>query len=299
MDLLRTAAAALLCCAMLTATAIAQDDADQVESDAMDFALHDAEYTMYHEIGHLLVNELDLPVLGKEEDAADALAVILMLNDTADLDESANALVDSADGWYYNAVKANRATVEDLMYYDSHSLDIQRAYAMVCMMVGAQPEAFKETADGFNMDADGQAQCSYTYSDAERAWNKLLEPFLAVEGGPVGEPITVVYEDAAPGFEQYKDELEARAILDNAAALVSAKFVLPRPITFLGTQCDTANAWYSNSDAQITYCYTLTGDMHDLYVNDIIGSGDEEATTDEEATDEVAAEEGDETEATE
>lgn len=283
MNFTRAAAAALICCALLATSAFAQED-EQVAADAMDFAMHDAEYTMYHEIGHLLVNELDLPVLGKEEDAADALAVILMLNDTADLAESANALVDSADGWYYNAVKANRATVEDLMYYDSHSLDIQRAYAMVCMMVGAQPEAFKETADGFSMDAEGQEQCSYTYADADRAWSKLLEPFLAVEGGPAGAPITVVYEDAAPGFEQYKDELESRAILDNAAALVSAKFVLPRPITFLGTQCDTANAWYSNSDAEITYCYALTADMHDLYVNDIIGSGSDEATGDEEAS---------------
>ncbi|MET3896497.1 hypothetical protein ABIB57_000421 [Devosia sp. UYZn731] len=288
MKFTRAAAAALICCGLLGTSAFAQDD-EQVAADAMDFAMHDAEYTMYHEIGHLLVNELDLPVLGKEEDAADALAVILMLNDTADLDESANALIDSADGWYFNAVKADRATVEDLSYYDSHSLDIQRAYAMVCMMVGAKPEDYKETADAYDMDADGQAECSYTYSDAERAWNKLLEPFLATEGH-TGEAITVVYEDAAPGFEQYKDELQSRAILDNAAALVSAKFVLPRPITFLGTQCDTANAWYSNSDAQITYCYTLTGDMHDLYVNDIIGSGDE-GTSEEDTGESDGAEE--------
>jgi hypothetical protein len=299
MTFTRAATAALLCCAMLAGPAFAQDDADQVESDAMDFALHDAEYTMYHEIGHLLVNELGLPVLGKEEDAADALAVILMLNNTPDLDESANALVDSADGWYYNAVKANRATVEDLMYYDSHSLDIQRAYAMVCMMVGAQPEEFKETADDYNMDADGQGQCAYTYQDAENGWNKVLEPYFAVDGGPVGEPITVVYEDVQPGSEQYQAELQSRAILDDAAALISEKFVLPRPITFLATQCDVANAWYSQSDAQVTYCYTLTADMHDLYVNDIIGSGDEEATTDEEEPDDTLAADEEETEETE
>lgn len=291
MTLMRAAAAALCGYLLLAPYAFGQDDEAEVESDAMDFALHDAEYTMYHEIGHLLVNELDLPVLGKEEDAADALAVILMLNDTADLDESGNALVDSADGWYFNAVKANRATVEDLMYYDSHSLDIQRAYAMVCMMVGAKPEEFAETADGYDMDKDGQDSCAYTYADAERSWNKLLEPYMAVEDGPVGEPITVVYEDAAPGFEQYEEDLKSREILEGAAELVSTKFVLPRPITFLATQCDVANAWYSNSDAQITYCYTLTGDMHDLYVNDIIGSGDDEDTVDEDSEDDSSGDE--------
>ena len=282
MNLTRAAAAALICCAVLSTPAFAQDD-EQVASDAMDFAMHDAEYTMYHEIGHLLVNELGLPVLGKEEDAADALAVILMLNNTADLEESAIALIDSANGWYFNAVKANRATVEELSYYDSHSLDIQRAYAMVCMMVGAQPEAYKETAEAYDMDADGQAQCSYTYSGAERAWNTLLQPYLATEG-QTGAAITVVYEDAAPGFEHYAEELQSRAVLDNAAALVAAKFVLPRPVTFLATQCDSPNAWYSSGDGQITYCYALAANMHDLYVNDIIGSGSEEDTGEEDAS---------------
>jgi hypothetical protein len=34
---------------------------------------------LHHEIGHLLINELDLPVLGWEEDAADSLATLMLL----------------------------------------------------------------------------------------------------------------------------------------------------------------------------------------------------------------------------
>ena len=44
--------------------------------EAMAFAMHDAAFTMYHEVGHLLVGELGLPVLGKEEDAVDSWATI-------------------------------------------------------------------------------------------------------------------------------------------------------------------------------------------------------------------------------
>lgn len=49
---------------------------DEQLSEAMDVAMHDAVFTLYHESGHLLIDELKLPVLGKEEDAADALAII-------------------------------------------------------------------------------------------------------------------------------------------------------------------------------------------------------------------------------
>lgn len=61
--------------ALLIATAIgallslpvqAQDLDETQTAEAMDFAMHDAVFTMYHEIGHLLIGELGLPVLGKE-----------------------------------------------------------------------------------------------------------------------------------------------------------------------------------------------------------------------------------------
>ena len=52
----------LLCLGGLVAEAEAKQKAYQVMADAMTFALHDAAFTMYHEVGHLLVGELGLPV---------------------------------------------------------------------------------------------------------------------------------------------------------------------------------------------------------------------------------------------
>ena len=77
MPALRLAILALL--ATLSLPALAQELTEEQAAEAMEFAMHDAVFTLYHETGHLLVHELDLPVLGKEEDAADALAVILIL----------------------------------------------------------------------------------------------------------------------------------------------------------------------------------------------------------------------------
>ena len=41
---------------------------DDQKAQVMDFTMHDMTFTLFHESGHLLIHELDLPVLGKEEE---------------------------------------------------------------------------------------------------------------------------------------------------------------------------------------------------------------------------------------
>lgn len=270
MTIVRAALASLACCVALTGAALGQTE-EQI-TEAMDFSMHDAAYTMFHEIGHLLVGELEIPVLGKEEDAADALAVILLLNDEEDEIEAFNTLIDSADGWYFNAVNSTGSGVEEFSYYDEHSLDIQRAYAMVCMMVGKDPEGFGETADIYEMDQDRQDDCAFTYEQAYASWTTLLEPHAVVD--EPGAEISVIYEDAGD-YSDFGDELQARQVLEKAAALVTSRYVLPGPVTFRATQCGEANAYYSPSDSEITYCYELAADMFALYLTDVLGVSEE------------------------
>nr|WP_314260596.1 DUF4344 domain-containing metallopeptidase [uncultured Devosia sp.] len=252
----------------------AQDEIPEEDiSAAVEFALHDASFTLYHEIGHMLVGELGIPVLGKEEDAADALATIMLLTDDED-DDSYNALVDSADGWYFNAVKSTGAGVEDFSYYDEHSLDIQRAYAMVCLMVGKDPEAFEQTAEAYELDQDRIDGCAYTYDQAYTSWTTLLEPHAMTD--EPGAEITVVYEDGGD-YQEFADLIQEREVLEKAANLVMSRYVLPGPVTFRGAQCGEANAYYSPSDSEITYCYELAADMFQLYLGDILGYGGGEA----------------------
>ena len=271
MKTMRAALVAVLC-AISPVAALAQDEQDI--ADGVDFAMHDAAFTMYHEIGHMLIGELGLPVLGKEEDAADALAVIMLLNDDSD-DDSYNALVDAADGWYFNAVKSTGSSVEDFSYYDEHSLDIQRAYAMVCMMVGKDPEAFSQTGDAYELDQDRRDGCAYTYQQAESSWNLLLAPHEVT--GEQGAPIEVTYEDAGD-YSDFAEVLKSRGILEHAAELIMSKYVLPQPVTFRGALCGEANAYYSPGDSQVTYCYELAADLFNLYINDILpGASDDGA----------------------
>lgn len=268
MTALRSIAIIVMYLLALATPAMAQKDKGPMR-DAMDFAMHDASFTMYHEIGHMLVDVFDVPVLGKEEDAVDALATIWLLTDDSD-DDSWNALIDAAAGWYYNGVKSTGSGVDDFSYSSDHSLDIQRAYAMVCMMVGAVPDVFDDTADNYEISEDRQEDCAYTYGQAASSWQKLLSPHAV--SNERGAEISVVYESAGK-YEAYAQVLRARGILEHAADLVSKQYVLPGPVTFRATQCGEPNAFYDPNVDEVLYCYELAENMFTLYLYDIAGWG--------------------------
>jgi hypothetical protein len=262
-----SALATLTCVTAPIQSALAQDIAEEDIVAAVEFAMHDATFTMYHEIGHMLVGELGIPVLGKEEDAADTLATILLLTDDED-EDSYNALVDSADGWYFNAVNSTGSGVDDFSYYDEHSLDIQRAYAMVCLMVGKDPEAFAETAESYELDEERVAGCADVYEQGHAAWTELLAPHEVVD--EAGAEIAVIYEDGGE-FSDFADMLAEHEVLERAARLVTDRYVLPGPVTFRATQCGEPNAYYSPGESEVTYCYELAAHMVGLYLFDILG----------------------------
>ena len=49
---------------------------DRQVKQAEAFAANNSLFFIYHEVGHLLIDQLALPVLGKEEDAADNMRPI-------------------------------------------------------------------------------------------------------------------------------------------------------------------------------------------------------------------------------
>lgn len=263
-------AAALLCLGLGTAPALAQDEDDPILADAMMFALHDAAFTMYHEVGHLLVGELGLPVLGKEEDAVDAWATIWLL-EFDEAEDSYDALINAADGWYYNAVTSTGSGVDDFSYYSDHSLDIQRAYAMVCLMVGKDMDVFGETADAYEMDTDQQESCAYTYEQAYASWMTLLEPHFSEDDEGAG--VEVVYEDAGD-YEEFAQALRDYNLLEYVAGTIDMSFDLPGPVTIRATQCGEANAFYDPSASEVIYCYELAEYMYYMYLYEIVGWSD-------------------------
>ena len=249
---------------------------DEQLAEVMDFTMHDATFTLFHESGHLLIHELDLPVLGKEEDAADIAGVLEMFKTIKDKDELYNALNDVADYWTYSS---NAMTDEDFSYnvntYDDHSLDVQRSNNMVCLMVGKDPDEFSDTATAFEFDDDMINQCLADYEQADHSWTKVLAPYVAKTPGPA---IKVTYE-AAGKYQKYADELKTRRILESVGETLSTNFALPRPITMTAKTCDEPNAFYDEETHSITFCYELADDVYQLGLKSLFAkdTGEESA----------------------
>jgi hypothetical protein len=89
-------------------------------------------FVLLHEVGHALVDQWDLPVLGREEDAVDAFSTIFM---TEFVDKGEFALA-GADFFYY---LAGTGHLKEVDFADEHSFDKQRAYSIACWSTGATP----------------------------------------------------------------------------------------------------------------------------------------------------------------
>ena len=68
--------------------------------DTVTFVLGNMFYAVFHEMGHAVISEMQLPVLGREEDAADAFAILSGTKMMTNVSE--RALIEGAKGWFFN-----------------------------------------------------------------------------------------------------------------------------------------------------------------------------------------------------
>jgi hypothetical protein len=127
-------------------------------------------FTFFHEMGHALVHVLELPITGKEEDAVDQLSVITL----AESDTEDAAL--SAATWFF-VQGAEKGDIEELAFWDEHSLDMQRFYNIVCWIYGKNPEKYSYIIDEGILPQDRAIRCPGEYQQMLNSWNRLLEPY--------------------------------------------------------------------------------------------------------------------------
>ena len=130
-------------------------------------------YFFYHEIGHALIDILELPAVGKEEDAVDQLAALALLEEA---DGGGLDALDAAIAFFYITGTIQVQTVQQLPFWDEHSLGIQRAYDMMCLAYGYDQSYFSSYLD--LLPQERAQRCSQEYTRIDSAWDALLEPHL-------------------------------------------------------------------------------------------------------------------------
>src|SRR5690349_24698059 len=132
----------------------------QQRDQLIGFVIGNTLFTLTHELGHGVIGEFNLPVLGREEDAADAFATLALLYVGSDF--AHRVLEDAARGLLTLAARDMKLGHEPA-FYDEHGLDQQRAYQIVCFMVGSDPKAFRAVADQAKLPQERQDSCRGDY----------------------------------------------------------------------------------------------------------------------------------------
>ena len=233
----------------------------QQRKDLVEFVAGNMLFVTMHEMGHALIAELELPVLGRHEDAADALASLRMLDVRTDF--SHRVMVGAALGWYL-AHQRQMKWGKKLLFYDEHGLNNQRAYQVVCLMVGSDPDKFTDLADRAEMPKDRQGTCQGDYSNASWSWRTVLKPHLRTSEQPKTK-IEVVYGAGNGPYEVYAQLFRSLRLLDLVAERAADEFAWPRPLALEIKSCGKPNAHWDLSTQRLVVCYELAADFAALY----------------------------------
>lgn len=237
--------------------------------DRSRFIVGNALWTLVHEISHALIHELDMIVLGREEDAADLIASIALLHGTDDHPHGvreAELVAEAAQGWRLEW-RIDQLNDDPAAYWDGHSLDIQRYYNIVCLLHARRPEVHASRPH-LELHSQRALACDdYEYEQAASSVARMLDTYGRPEGEQGGAEISVVFED--PGIEAHGllgDLVRRSGIADHVAELSPELFKLPRPIDLVFAPCFGDETAYWRSDRQeIVFCYELLARFDQLY----------------------------------
>lgn len=226
------------------------------------FVIGNTLFTIYHELGHALIDLLNLPVVGREEDAVDGFAAVTMIPKTPDPVRDA-LIVAVADGW---RAQSNIGTAGSTrLYWGEHALNEQRHFAIVCLMVGSDQEGFYDFALEAGLPDERIRSCSRDFSGMKSGWRRLLDPHKpGVEpagASPRSAPIALAFDQPPPALEEPYYLIREEGLLENAILRFGEDLALPAPITVRFRACDEANAFWSEDRLEVTICYELVNEF--------------------------------------
>jgi hypothetical protein len=168
-------------------------------------------FILFHELGHGFVDLFDIPITGREEDAVDQFAALLLLGaDPPELEEPGDGLGLYAlvGAEFFSSLATETSELTNTELADVHSLGQQRYYDLLCLLVGANekayapliapgllvaieeinqkpnitPEETKEILEKYEdlntLPTSRTASCTYEYGIISRSWDRLLDMFV-------------------------------------------------------------------------------------------------------------------------
>ncbi len=137
-----------------------------------------ARFIVMHEAGHALIDLLDLPATGRQEDAVDQLATMLIwyFGRQVESPEQVAESLRMAANWF---LTRSTGAYNLAAYADEHALGEQRYFSLQCLLYGSDPEQLGSIIEDGDLPPERARSCPAEADRVKRAWLRLLLPHLA------------------------------------------------------------------------------------------------------------------------
>lgn len=131
-------------------------------------------FVFAHELGHALINFYNLPVLGREEDAADQIATFLLIVMAGHKPNVAQYWTVGAH-WFF----AKRPLFFKTGHFaDEHSLNPQRQFNIACWIYGSDPNRYTPLAQYARLPRERAQRCPQEYQQMLNAAKQMLSSYI-------------------------------------------------------------------------------------------------------------------------
>jgi hypothetical protein len=233
---------------------------DHQRRELVQFVAGNILFVTLHEFGHVVISEMGIPVVGREEDAADSLATLIMLRMRSDFSDK--VLTSAAQAWFFDHRKREQEG-RPIAYHGAHGLSRQRAYYIVCLMVGSDPVHYAGLAEQAGLPRARRQSCMGDYSNASWSWRTLLKAHKRTT-----EPrttIDVVYRAGGERLDAFVRSLQSVRLLDTVAHEAANEFVWRRSFRIEAKSCGAPGAHWNLATQTLTICYELAEAFAILY----------------------------------
>lgn len=237
----------------------------------VEFLVGNVAFTLAHEFGHAVISEFGLPVLGREEDAADNFATLTLVQIGGAF--AHQVVVDAAYGLLVMGRNEGVPT-DPVQFYDDHGLGGQRAAQIICLIYGSDPTAFAGLATRARLPDDRRESCVGDFMQMSDTWRQLLEPHAGRarqslwqrlfrrtrESGP-SAIMPVSYGDAPEALKPIRSFLVRIGLLETVRDYAINNFAFAPGIRLEAKSCGEPNASWDAPERRLVLCYELVSAM--------------------------------------
>lgn len=229
-------------------------EAAPLDAKRFEFVRRNLISTFYHELAHALIDTMELPMLGQEEDAADVFSVVMVDR----LFEEAEAVAingGAARGFEVDAIKM-RSRAREWDWADEHGPDMQRYYNIVCLTYGGAPERRAGFATEMGLPDDRAEICESEFAMAENSWGKIIKH---IADAKTGKPVSFKESARSPL------QIRAAQVIEAEVKRVNEKFNFPRRLRVTVKRCTRGRnfyAFYSSGREKITVCTNYIDELY-------------------------------------